>query len=425
MESRWYRLDNAAKIYPILANPNRSYIFRIAANLNQEVNPEKLLEAAGDLKARFPSIYVRLRTGVFWYYYEENQKLPRVLPESPYIGRAINLQENNGYFFTLFYYKNRISLEVFHSICDGYGAMEYFKALLFRYYELLGAPVENDGYILTMDQHPSHYETEDSFLKNYMPTKRARSSAKRAYRIHGTRFREVNGHAVINGKIPASQLLALAKKHNATLTQYLAALLTYCIYRAEAMTKLSNKPVNICVPVNMRRFFESKTLRNFSLFFHTSIDCREREWDFDSMLASVKEQFDRELSKDRLHQTLNANVSIEKNIALRSCPIFIKWVLIKIGCMIHGDKLTTINMSNIGNVQFPASMDGLIHDFEANPSVGSDSTHNIGIVSYNDILSISFSRKIYETDIERLFFSHIAREGVDVEIQSNLWEDYA
>jgi NRPS condensation-like uncharacterized protein len=67
--------------------------------------------------------------------------------------------------------------------------------------------------------------------------------------------------------MPVEQITALAKANGATVTQYLAALLTLCIRHSADMTRQSGKAVNICVPVNMRGFYDSKTLRNFTLYF--------------------------------------------------------------------------------------------------------------------------------------------------------------
>jgi hypothetical protein len=46
-------------------NKNWSNAFRIEATINHEVDPFSLQKAVDDLKVRFPSFYVGLRSGVF------------------------------------------------------------------------------------------------------------------------------------------------------------------------------------------------------------------------------------------------------------------------------------------------------------------------------------------------------------------------
>jgi hypothetical protein len=47
---KWYKLDTAAKIYPALRSRKESCVFRLFANLADEINPDLLAEAASSLK---------------------------------------------------------------------------------------------------------------------------------------------------------------------------------------------------------------------------------------------------------------------------------------------------------------------------------------------------------------------------------------
>lgn len=423
IETKWYRLDNIAKIYPIVTSTKSSNVFRIAVNLKHDIMPPVLQQAAIDCKLRFPTFYVKLKKGLFWYYYEANEKAPIVKLESPLICSTIDSHNNNGYFFTFFYYKNRISLEVFHGICDGSGALEFLKAVAYHYLELLGFSMESENLVFTLDQTTQQAETEDSYVKNYIPAVKKGSRSVRAYRPLGTHFRQ-NGIGVINGKVKTESLKKLAKKHNATITQYLAALVTYCLILTGDMERLSHMPVNICIPVDMRNFYLSKTLRNFFLIFNTSIQCTDKKMCFEEILAKIKDQFASELNIEKLQETLNANVSLEKNIALKYCPLIIKWALIKLVDIISGGRQTTMTMSNLGIIELPASMKAFVDNFEFNFDVGNHFAHNLSILSCNGKTTIGFSRCICETELEMTFFSYLSSQGLEVEIQSNLRENY-
>ncbi len=420
LQSRWFRLDNGAKIYPAILNPRDSCVFRVAVNLTKNVDPRVLQQAAEDCKPRFPSFYVRLKSGLFWNYFEANERPPLVKPESPYINDHVVPHANNGYLFTLFYHNNRVSLEVFHGLCDGFGAVQFLKALVFRYFALLGYPDESDGSVLTVHEAPRSVEVEDSFLKNYVPARDKTPGVKTAYRIPGTRF--ACGIAAINGRMRVEQLSALAQESGATLTQYLAALLTWCILQSDEGARKSKKPINICVPVNMRKFYESLTLRNFSLYFYFSTQCAGRDMGFEEILKAAKAVFQSELDKNKLQQRLNYNVAIEKNWALRVCPLFIKNAAFRIACVLLGDKLNTCALSNFGSVQLPQWMSGVIRDFEINLGVGNVATHSVSAIRFGERITVSFTRSVYETGIEKLFFTHLTSRGVDIELQSNQWE---
>lgn len=75
---RWMRLDNAAKIYPAAKRRNWNNFFRLSATLTEPVDAAVLRSALDVTVRRFPSIAVRLRRGVFWYYLEEIPQTPPI-----------------------------------------------------------------------------------------------------------------------------------------------------------------------------------------------------------------------------------------------------------------------------------------------------------------------------------------------------------
>lgn len=423
--ANWYRLDTAAQIYPAIADAKGSCVFRVAVTLNEEVDPIVLQQAANDLKPRFPTMYVKMKSGVFWYYYEENDKDPIVKPESAHLHRHIDERRNNDYHFTVFHFKNRISLEGFHGLFDGYGALEYLKALIFRYFQLQDKPVRPEGLVLTVDQAADKQEIEDAFLSHRSDSGNRQDDAPFAYRIRGTHFLNRGSLGVISGRVDVRALNALSKKHGATITQYLVALLTKNVFDAYPDAMTSKKPVNICVPVNIRRLFPSRTLRNFSLFFHTSVRSDGKEIAFSRLVESVKADFVKKLVAEKLQKNINSNVAIERNFFLRLCPLFLKNFFIRLGCIQLGSRKATLTISNLGNVSLPASVCGYVRDFEFSAPVNQGASHCIGVISYGDRMTISFARAIAETQIERQFFTTLADCGIDVEIQTNLRETYA
>ncbi len=201
--------------------------------------------------------------------------------------------------------------------------------------------------------------------------KRNRTKVTNAYQIRGTRFSTENGIGVINGKIDASRFAASAKEHGATVTQYLAALLTYAIWQSDGFAKTSKRPINICIPVNLRKYFNSHSLRNFSLIFHTSTQCGGKKLTFDDILETIKQDFREELTLDKLQEMLNANVSIEKTLA--PFPLFLKKIGIRIGTSLLGDKIKTCTISNLGKIDLPAELNDKIK-ISTSAAVGNGST---------------------------------------------------
>ncbi len=74
----WMPLDNAALIFPAIRRKNWNNVFRESISLTEEIDPILLQQAVNELMPRFPSFYVRLKRGVFWYYLEQVAQPPKV-----------------------------------------------------------------------------------------------------------------------------------------------------------------------------------------------------------------------------------------------------------------------------------------------------------------------------------------------------------
>ena len=63
-KKRWRRLDNTAKIFPVIANENVSQVFRISVTLKEKVDPEILSQALTDFLPEIQNFRVK-RAGGF------------------------------------------------------------------------------------------------------------------------------------------------------------------------------------------------------------------------------------------------------------------------------------------------------------------------------------------------------------------------
>ena len=83
---RWDKLDNTAHLFPSIAGESMTNVYRISVTLKEEVQVEFLQQALDMILPKFDGFNLRMRTGVFWYYFEENgkkaeTKAPYILPE--------------------------------------------------------------------------------------------------------------------------------------------------------------------------------------------------------------------------------------------------------------------------------------------------------------------------------------------------------
>ncbi len=418
-ELKWYKLDNSAKIYPILTSERYTYVFRVSATMKEVVNSEILNQAILKARKRFPAYFVRIRKGLFWYYFEENRSDPILEHESPFVCRRLTAELNNSYQFAFYYYNKRISLEMNHSLGDGGGAIRFLNAVIFEYLRIKGVDVVADESIITLDSHVRMEELEDGFAANFTSTDLNPPKVPKAY-IYKRRTFKNHGSGVINSFIDTVALHDLAKDSEVSITQYIVALLIYSIILNGNKKKLGKRPVNICIPINLRPIYNSESLSNFSLYFHSSYMMKNENTCFEDILEKVKLDFQNEYDKEKIQSKLNTICAIQKKIFIKLIPLPIKYVLFRIGYSIFGRIPTTMTFSNFGIVTVPDTMSEQIDHFSF--YMGSGAKHAIAMNSYKGKTSIVFSRAIIDTDLEKTFFSFLTEKGLEVEITSNYWE---
>ena len=71
---KWFKLDNAAKVFPSVTSKRRSNLFRLSFNLKEEIDPDALRQALVYTLNRFPSMKVKMKKGFFWYYLKPNNE---------------------------------------------------------------------------------------------------------------------------------------------------------------------------------------------------------------------------------------------------------------------------------------------------------------------------------------------------------------
>lgn len=420
-KKNWYLLDNAAKIFPCTSNKNRPNLFTVSAVLVEDINKDILQETIDTVLSRFPSYKVKLKKGIFWYYLEENNNPYVVEEQDPNVYDYYMLKRKNGYLFNLCYYKNKISLTMFHSLTDGTGAMEFLKTIVYQYLKFTGKKIDSEGIILMPDAPSVNAEVNDNFQKYYDKAKSKQPKESKAYHIEGTHF-DYGGVGVIVGTTSVSELKKIAKRYDVTITTYLSAVFTYALYLdAFKPEKPIKRPVKLLVPVNMRKIFKDETMRNFAGFIRL-VTTLTPDLTLESIISDYKNQMEEKLTKGYLINMSNANVKMEKNVFLRITPLIIKNIAMRIGFAILGDNIQTTSVSNLGMVKFPKSMEQYIENVYFDLGASYNIVKNFGVCSYKDKINLSFSRSVIETSLEQKFFKLLADEGLKIEIISNYWE---
>ena len=416
----WYKLDLSANVYPTLQRKNFSNVYRISLSLTEKVRPDLLQKALDQTLSRFPTFRVAIRTGLFLRYLEPNHRPgPFVRKDIENPCMPMNFKANNRYLIRVYYYEKRISIEAFHSLSDGAGTLYFLKTLTAVYLRLLGHHIPNGDGVLDIHEQPDPEELEDAYLR-YATSKVTRPRTQgNAYRVRGTMepFYTLN---IICGVIPVDKLRMVSKGYSVTITEYLNAALLYALLQKQKEENpFREHPVTLAMPVNLRNFFPSKTLRNFISMVYPSIDPRMGDYTFEEILAHVHNYMRYYINPKFLNADIMTNASIQQNPLIRIVPLFIKDFTVRKFYANVQDGQSTAGLSNVGLTKLPKEMQPFVERFDVLMGQPFSARTNCAIISYQNVLTVNFTSSIKETDIERYFFRKLVQDGVPVKIETN------
>ncbi|MCI9322019.1 MAG: alcohol acetyltransferase [Lachnospiraceae bacterium] len=417
----WYRLDLSAIVYPTLQRRDFSSVYRLSVVLKEEIDPAVLQQAVDQVMPRFPTYKAAIRKGVFWRYLEPNNRPgPFVQPDVKNPCQPMHFKGNNRYLVRFYYYGGRIALEAHHSLGDGTGGMCLLMTVTAQYLRLkYQARIRPEGFVLDVEGVPDPEELEDAYMRYANARVCPPRPGEKTYRVRGTMepFYTLN---IVDGIMSVSQVIQVAKRYNATVTEYLNAVLIYALLQKQGQEKgRRQRPVKIAMPVNLRRFFPSRTLRNFITMIYPGVDPRLGEYTFPEIVEQVHHYMRYYLNEKLLRGDITTNAATQRNPLIRVVPLFIKDFVVRQFYTKVQDKNSSAGLTNMGALQVPASMKPYIERFDIYMGQPFSSRTNCAIISYGDVLTVNFASSIIEADVERYFFRRLVQDGIHVKIESN------
>lgn len=416
----WYKLDLSANVYPTLQRKNFSSVYRISVTLKEPIQPDLLQKAVDLTLPRFPTFKTALRRGLFWRYLEPNDRPgPFVRPDIQNPCMPMNFHADNRYLIRIYYYQKRISLEAFHSLSDGNGALFLLRTITAVYLRLQGHDIPNTMGVLNIEEEPAPGELEDAYIRYANSKICPPRSQGSAYRVRGT-MEPPGTLNIICGVIPVDQILKVTRRYKVSVTEYLNAALLYALMQKQQSDKpFREKPLKLALPVNLRKFFPSETLRNFITMVYPAIDPRMGDYSFEDILLQVHHYMRYYINNKFLNADITTNALTQQNPVIRVVPLFIKDIVVKHFYTRVQDCQSSAGLTNLGVISLSEEMQQHVERFDVLMGQPFSARTNCAIVSYQNTLTINFASGIKETDVERFFFRKLVEDGIPVKIETN------
>ena len=419
-QSRWYELDNAAKIVPPTTKGSDTRVFRISCELKEEVDGEILQRALDKTVPDFPYFACVLRRGLFWYYLDSSSIRAVVQPENKPACAPIYQDGRRKLLYRVNYHRRRINLEMFHVLTDGTGAIAFLKTIVCRYLQIR----HDIEYLEREERSSAKDKTADAFNRYYEQDKKGtpreqQTLPRKAYHLQGERDDNLQSH-LIEGTVSAKRFLKVTKEHGSTAAAFSTALFMEAILE-EMSVREKKLPIVLSVPVNLRNYYPSETARNFFGVINVAFDPSDYDGTLDSILhVVVQDSFKRQLEEEQVALTMNGYSRLEHNIMIKAVPLVLKNLVIGwVNAAMQ--KGITGTVSNVGKVTLPEPFVPYVDRFScfmAAPDV------QICVSSFGDRMCFGIASPFEAHPVMMRFFRKMVALGIDVEIATNdSWAD--
>ena len=419
-DTKWLRLDNAAKIYPASANPKRPLVFRLMTEIDRPVNLGILKKALEETIARYPYFGVQIHKGFFWYWMDFESPGVSIYPDLGTPCRYFRYRQREQPQVRLLVKNNTISAEFFHALTDGSGALTFMRHLIFAYARILGINLP-EGSDNPLDSVPDSEENEDAYNRYFDPKLPPPPKLSKAFHLPFLKLNSFS-YKLLSCEIPTGRLLEAARENGLTITEYLSAIYLWALQDIYLKLYPSNnnrqkRPViRVQVPVNLRNLFPSKTLRNFTLFVVPEIDTRLGYYSFEEICRLVHYHMLLETDPKLLRRIIYRNVRNEKSIFIRIIPLTLKNIVLRYYFHRSGLSLYSGLITNLGRVQWPGELSEFVTGMRFYPPPPDQTKVSLGVVTSNNRLILTFGNTSYSKWIEKAVIGFMVEKNIPVKI---------
>ena len=398
-------LDNQAKIFSLSYNKKDTSIFRISITLKNNIEEKYLHQAVERTLKIFKDFKVKLTQNMFWNYFIENDNKIPVHTKIDYKFTKINTKENNEYPFKISYERNLLVVDFIHLLTDGIGSKLFIEELLYNYLRLIDHRL--------IPQKKLKISSENSYTPNYTGKYNKIYIPPKCHQLQGKyipnkniSFNEIN--------IDLESLKKTSQEKECTISELIISLITFSLYRTNYK---SNKPINICVPVNLRKYFPTNTISNFVSHSILSIKPSNIET-LDNMIYIVKKEYRNKIDESKIKDIFESMGKLINNKLLNYIPLLLKRQIVILGSYFIKQRLT-FTYSNLGVFELNKDYNKHIKNISFQPIPNWKERIRCGITLYQNTLNISFCSNLTDTSLEKKLIQLLDELNVDYDITNN------
>lgn len=386
---------------------------RFHVMLTMEVNAEVLSQAFCETLERYPQFAVGVCRNEDSYVFKKLQTKPEVYFEDG-IPVTLGTAETNEYLVRVSYQGRYVYMDFHHSLGDGLSFIQVMNTMLYRYFELLGLPIKNDGTITTV-----HTPCEEGEWANPYDGLEARANPYnyedqknyKAFIPEGCGTSNNQPNTVVQIRMPFIALRGAAKQFQTSPVTFISPLFSGAIYQIHKNEIKEQTLIVTGIPINLRSHRPSISTQYYIatgklIFGKQFVDNMETT----ELFKAGKQLLDLQTNTDFLLYKAWKEENAVK--ALHNAPLNAKQKKARVTeGTIEALQDFTYVLTNMGNIKLPSTMEQYVMEYyPVLPTAMSPYT--IAVTAYKGEMILSVAQRFYNLDVCNRFVELMNQVGI-------------
>jgi NRPS condensation-like uncharacterized protein len=412
-------VDSAAQIFVSINSEKETTMSRIALTLKEPINISKFNDAIKNTMKAFPFYQVYLKKRFFNYIFERTENIPPLETDTKWTNRYINFNLNM-FPFRIKVLRNTIALELSHILSDGHGTLSFLLSLTSEYLRSLNFETGESPIIKIPGDEILDEEWECAFRGTF-PKKGPPLKMNPAAYVPKGKMISVKKYFSTRIIMNLEEARTLARNHNVTLNVYMSAI--YAFGLQEMLNEdvidgkeKSTKPIRLQIPLNLRKYYPTRCLRNFSYIYSPTFNISDGLHSFTDLIELISHQIRHERHSKSIEHQISRNLRAESNIIFRLTPRILKQLIFRIFYHLFARSQYSGVLTNMGDIKLPPQLNELVESFDIIPCNSPVPGRNTAMFSYKGKLEMNIGSSCKDLRLENKIIEKLKELSIAHEV---------
>ncbi|MCK5154271.1 MAG: hypothetical protein KAQ93_07925 [Spirochaetales bacterium] len=412
-------IDNAAQIFVSINSKKETTMSRIALSLNQPIDKKLLDEALINVIKVFPFFQVYLKKQFFDYIFKRTNDLPVIEDDTKWTNRYINFN-NNKFPFRIKVKNNTIAVELSHILSDGFGTLSLLLSLTSEYLRISNYEPGESPLIKKPGDKIENEEWECAFRNNFSKKGPSVKINPSAYIPKGEMI-SVEKYYSTRIVMDLDKVRKLARNYNVTLNVYMSSIYAFALqgmYLEEIEDEKIKKtlPIRLQIPVNLRKDYPTKCLRNFSYLYSPSFNIENGAYSFPEIIEKISQAIRHERHSGSIKNQVSRNLRAESNLFFRLLPRAIKQLMFRIFYHLFARSQYSGVVTNMGEIKLPSELEKIVESFDIIPCNSPVPGRNTALFSFKGKLEMNIGSSCSDLNLENKIIKKLKELSIEHEV---------